>query len=166
MGNNAMSFAVIVVGGGNSLIQAAQGQWRSITTRGCGAQRAGLIKQRQRAPPDGQGGDSDSIAIAENNMHWRWGDWEDDRIGLRCNAMTTTTTTTTKKADNHDKEDPSEGEKYAWRAKARRRDQRLPRRYVVRPSMLTTATWLSWSLRRQQTQPRLHHRCRWEWGRQ
>jgi hypothetical protein len=45
MGNNAMSFAVIVVGGGDGLIQAAQGQRRLITAQGCGTQWAGLIEQ-------------------------------------------------------------------------------------------------------------------------
>jgi hypothetical protein len=30
MGNDATSFAIIVIGGGNGLIQAVQGQWRLI----------------------------------------------------------------------------------------------------------------------------------------
>jgi hypothetical protein len=40
----------------------------------------------------------------------------------------------TKGVDNHNKEDPPEGGKYARRAKARRRDWHLPRRYVAQPS--------------------------------
>jgi hypothetical protein len=69
MGNDAMSFAIIIVGGGNGSIQAAQGQWRLIAMQGPGAQQAGLIEQQQRAPPDGWGGDSDGVAIMENNVH-------------------------------------------------------------------------------------------------
>jgi hypothetical protein len=49
-----------------------------------------------------------------------------------------TTTTMTKRANNHDKKDPLEGGKYARRAKARRRDWHLPRRYIVWPSRFTT----------------------------
>jgi hypothetical protein len=45
MGKDATSFAVIVVGGGSGLIQAAQGQWQSIAAQGCGAQQARLIEQ-------------------------------------------------------------------------------------------------------------------------
>jgi hypothetical protein len=59
-----------------------------------------------------------------------------------------TTMKMTKGADDHGKEDPSEGRKYARRAKARRRDRRLPRRYVARPSRLTMATRCSCSWQR------------------
>jgi hypothetical protein len=64
-----------------------------------------------------------------------------------CNAMTTTTTTT-KGADNHDKEDPLEGVKYPRRARARRGDWHLLRRYVARPSGLTSAMRRSCSWQR------------------
>jgi hypothetical protein len=55
MGNNGASFAVVVGGSSEGLIQAAQGRWRSIAMQDCGVQQAGLIKQQQRAwaPPDG-----------------------------------------------------------------------------------------------------------------
>ncbi len=76
MGNNTMSFAVIVIGGGDGSIQAAQGQLRLITAQGPGARRAGLIEQQQWVPPDGQGDNSDSIAIMENNAHQRQWDQE------------------------------------------------------------------------------------------
>jgi hypothetical protein len=42
-----------------------------------------------------------------------------------------TTTKMTKGADDHNKEDPPEWGKHARRAKARRRDWLLPRRYVA-----------------------------------
>jgi hypothetical protein len=45
MGNNATSCCIIVIGSGNGLIQAAQGQLRSIAVQGYGAQYARLIKQ-------------------------------------------------------------------------------------------------------------------------
>jgi hypothetical protein len=163
MGNNATSFAVIVGGRGNGSIQAAQGQRRSITARGRGAQRAGPIELRRRAPPHGRGDDSDGIAIAENNAHRRRRDREDDRIGPRLDA-TKTTTTTTKGADGNDEEDPLQGRKYSRRAKARRRDQCLPRRYVARPSRLTTATRRSCSWRGRWSRPRPRRRHRWEQG--
>ncbi len=116
-------------------------------------------KENMRAPPDGWGDNLDGIAIAENNAHQRRGHQEDDRIGLWCGGRTTTMTTTmtiTKGADDHDKEDPSEGGEYARRAKTRRRDQHLPRRYVARPSRLMMATQCSCSWQRQLLQPRLH----------
>ncbi len=165
MGINATSFTVIIVGGGDRLIQAAQGQQQSIATQSCGAQQAGLMEQQKWAPPDGRGDDSDGIAIAENNVDQRLGDREDNQVGLQCNAMTNMMMTT-KEAVDHDKEDPSKGGKYAWRAKARRRDQRLPRRYVTRPSMLTKARQCSCSWQRQRSRPPLHRRCCWEWGQQ
>ncbi len=102
MGNDATLFAVIVIVGGNESVQAAQGQRRSIASHG--ARRAGPIKQQQRAPPDGWGDKLDGIAIAESNVHWRWGDQDDNQIGLRRNARTTTMKT--KGADNHNEEDP------------------------------------------------------------
>ncbi len=105
-----------------------------------------------QALPDGRGDDSDGIDIAENNAHRRRGDREDDRIGSRLDAMTITMTKT-KGADDHDEEDPSEGGKYARRAKAMRRDRRLPRRYVARPSRLTMATRRSCSWRRGRSGP-------------
>ncbi len=43
-----------------------------------GGQRAGLIKRRQWALPDGRGDDSDGVVIAEINAHWRRQDQEDD----------------------------------------------------------------------------------------
>jgi hypothetical protein len=42
--------------------------------------------------------------------------------------------TTMKGSDNHDKKDAPKGEKYARRAKVRRKDWCLPRRYVAQPS--------------------------------
>jgi hypothetical protein len=60
----------------------------------------------------------------------------------------TTMTMTTKGADDNDKEDPPEGGKYARRAKARRRDRHLLRRYVARPSRLMMGMRLSCSWRR------------------
>jgi hypothetical protein len=78
MGNSAMSIAIMVVGGGNGSIQAAQGQRRLISMQGCRAERAGLIKWQQRAPPDGRGDNSDSIMIAENNTHWTQWNREDN----------------------------------------------------------------------------------------
>ncbi len=59
-------------------------------------------------PPDRWGDDSDGIAIAKNNAHWRQGNREDDRIGLQHNA-TLTMMTTTKRADDQDKKDPPKG---------------------------------------------------------
>jgi hypothetical protein len=58
----------------------------------------------------GGGHDLVGITFAENNAHWRQRDQEDDQIGSRHNAMRTLTTMT-KGADDHDKEDPSEGKK-------------------------------------------------------
>jgi hypothetical protein len=46
MGNNAMSFALIVIVIGNGSIQAAQGQWQLISVRGHGAKWAEPIEQR------------------------------------------------------------------------------------------------------------------------
>jgi hypothetical protein len=155
----------IVVGGGDGSIQASQGRWRPISVQGRGAQKAGLIKQQQQAPPDEWGDDLDGVMITENKAHWRQGDWEDNQIGLQRDAATTTTMMT-KGADNHNKEDPSKGGKYAWRAKARRRDWHLLRRYVAWPPMLTTATRHSCSWGRQWLQPQLNcYRC-WEWRQQ
>jgi hypothetical protein len=108
MGNDAMSFAVIVSGSGDGLIQAARVQRQLIAAQGCGAQRAGLIKQQQLVLPDGWRDNLDSIAIAENNPRWRRQDRDNNRIRLRCYA-TKNTTTTTKGADNHNKEDPPRG---------------------------------------------------------
>ncbi len=82
MGINAMSFVIVVFGGGDGLIQAAQGQWWSIDKQGCGAQWAGPIKQRQWVPPDGRGDDSDGVTITGNNAHWRRRDRDNDQIGL------------------------------------------------------------------------------------
>ncbi len=84
---------------------------------------------------------------------------------MQCNA-TTTRTMTTQGVDNHDKEDPSEGRKYARRANGRRRDQRLPRRYVAQPSRLMMAMQCPCSWRWQRLQSRMHrlHPC--ERGRQ
>jgi hypothetical protein len=76
MDNKARSFAVVVLGGSNKSIQAAQGQRQLIAVQGCGAQRAGPIKQKQWAPPDGQGFDSDGLLIMENNARWLW--WYQD----------------------------------------------------------------------------------------
>jgi hypothetical protein len=135
MGNNATSFVIVVVGGSDGLIQAAQGQWWSFKKQGCGARWDGPIKQRQQAPPNGGGEDSDGITIAGNNTHQRLQDWDNDQIGLQGNAATTTTMTI-KGADDHDEEDPPKGKKYARRAEARRRDWYLPRRYVARLSRL------------------------------
>jgi hypothetical protein len=41
------------------------------------------------------------------------------------------------------KEDPPEGGKYARRAKARRRDQHLPKMYAMQPSIFMMATQVS-----------------------
>jgi hypothetical protein len=72
--------------------------------------------ENMRAPLDGQRGDSNGVTITENVAHqWR-GDQENNQIGSRRDAMTTTTTMT-KGADDHDKEDPSEGKKYAGAAR-------------------------------------------------
>ncbi len=54
----------------------------------------------------------------------------------------------TKGVDDHNKEDPSKGGKYARRAKARRRDRHLPRRYVAQPSCLMTEMQRSCSWQR------------------
>jgi hypothetical protein len=42
-----------------------------------------LRGENRWVPPDGRGDNSDSIAIAENNAHWKQGDRVDDQIGLR-----------------------------------------------------------------------------------
>jgi hypothetical protein len=55
MGNNAMSFAVIVLGSGDGSIQAAQGQWQLIAMQGRGVRWARLIEQLQQVAPDGRG---------------------------------------------------------------------------------------------------------------
>ncbi len=52
-------------------------------------------------PPDRWGDDSDGVTIAKNNVHWRQGNREDDRIGLQY--------TMTKQADDQDKKDPPKG---------------------------------------------------------
>jgi hypothetical protein len=44
MGNNGMSFAIVIGVGGNGLIQAAQGQQQSIAVKGHGAQQTRPIK--------------------------------------------------------------------------------------------------------------------------
>jgi hypothetical protein len=70
MGNDAKLFAIIGGGGGGNVsIQAAQGQRRSITARGRGAQRAGLIKQQRQTPPDGQGDDLDGVPSWHDNNY-------------------------------------------------------------------------------------------------
>ncbi len=116
IGNDTRSFAIILISGGNRLIQASQGQWWSIATQGCGAQWAGLIKRQQRAPPDWRGDNSDDVVIAENNAHWRWQDREENQIRLQRNA-TRTTAATKKGADDHNKEDLSNRGKYAGAAR-------------------------------------------------
>jgi hypothetical protein len=57
----------------------------------------------------------------------------------------------TTEVDDHNKEDPPEGGKYARRAKARRRDWHLPRRYIVQLPRLRMATQHSCSWRRQRS---------------
>jgi hypothetical protein len=47
MGNNGISFAVVIGGSGDGSIQAAQGQRRSIAVQERGVRRAGLIKGQQ-----------------------------------------------------------------------------------------------------------------------
>jgi hypothetical protein len=71
--------------------------------------------------------------IMESNARWRQRNQDDNQIGSQHNA-TTTAATTAKGVDDHDGEDTPKGGKYARRVKARRRDWRLPRRYVTRPS--------------------------------
>jgi hypothetical protein len=63
-------------------------------------------------------------------------------------GMTTTTMKTMKMVYDHSKEDPPEWGKYARRAKARRRDQRLPRRYIAQLPRLMKAMRCSFSWRR------------------
>ncbi len=109
MDNDATSFDIVIGGGGNGSIQAAQGRQQSIAAQGCGAQQAGPIERQQRAPLDGWGDNLDSGAITENNACWWRRDQEDNQIKLHCNAMTTTAMT--KGADDHDKEDPPKGGK-------------------------------------------------------
>jgi hypothetical protein len=105
MGNNGTSFTVVIGGGGDGLIQAAQGQWRSIASQGCGVQWARPIERQQRVPPDEWGDNLDGNAIAESNARWRWQNQNNDQIGLRHDAAMTTLTTT-KGGDDHNKEDP------------------------------------------------------------
>jgi hypothetical protein len=81
-----------------------------IAAQGCGVQWAGLIKQQQRVPSDGQGDNSDGIAITENNVHQRRQDRDNNRIGSQCNA-TTTMTMTTKGVANQEEEDTPQGGK-------------------------------------------------------
>jgi hypothetical protein len=86
MGNDATSFAVIVLSGSNRSIQAAQAQRWSITMQGCGAQRARLIEQQQWAPLDGQGDNLVGVRFAENNARIG-GNGTRRTIKLDCNAM-------------------------------------------------------------------------------
>ena len=116
----------------------------------------------------------DGIVIAENNACWWRQDRDYDQIELLCNTTTKTTTTTTKGVGDHDKEFSPKGGKYPRRAKARRRDWCLPRRYVALLSGLMTTMWHSCSWQRQPSRLQPHcrqqlHRgchCCWEQGQQ
>jgi hypothetical protein len=96
----------------------------------------------------GGGDDLGGVAIVESNTHQRWQNRDNDQIGSGRNT-TTTTMMMTKGADDTMRRTPPRGGKYTRRAKTRRRDWHLPRRYVVQPSRLTAATQHSFSWWRQ-----------------
>jgi hypothetical protein len=77
-GNDGTSFAIVIGGGSNGSIQAAQGQWWLIAMQGRGVQRAGLIKHQQQVPPDGWGDNLDGAAIVKSNVHWQRWNWDGD----------------------------------------------------------------------------------------